>query len=971
MSDPVNVLRLGIGGMISAADSSLLDDVYYVEGINVCFVNGRIGTRPPLQTIVARVEDDSFNQSNIQGACFYNPSKGQSALTFADDFSSIIVAAAGRKYILKPQNDGTYTVENLTNSFVGKSDAHIAYVYQAEIYAIVQDGIGPTWIYDSTNDASISTGYNTVDKDESKLANGATVGGYIHGRIFQVVSGRAVLVGDIIHKTDLTDPANILNTTEQVYWATGAQFSPPSSMGNVLCGAILPLKNTTHGHGELMCHCEDGIFSIDLSQYPRSNWVNLNLVKHVTLDSAARGPYALALYSGDQIYRSRQGVHSLKSQAAQGGPIGDPDQPVSAQINNLLRKDTDELLKFCSVSKLALEERLFCTIGHELQGSYRWGQGMVVNNFSPIDGEGLSAPAWEGIWVPPYEIGGIVQMVNGIFNGKEICYALCHNIDSGINYLVRVNSTGLDDYLPDGSYRKIECSVTTRSVVSTKDPLASFTINSAILFLRNITGQVTVSVFWRPDTNKEWIPCGTKEFLCDESDPFRSLQPLSFGMPIKIDGSSARKAQFRVDWTGYMEIDALRILTSSDDPRNGQEDGDPECQLEPDDMCNLNVFRYLKNGCAAISAAVSASCTPPQPTLVKSWIVTTANSVITGIGRPGTRLASTLEGQWYINDAAVSGALGSGFVVPYTVAPGDIIRQDRGNKITVEAYATELTFFFALMAGAGGSFDLTDLGFPEQEVKWRWSNYVNDLQGGLNVLRNISSLYAFCGFTFPTGDLGIPKVFEAGGGGVYLLNYNFTADNWVAAGATLGLKGDGSTMYLDSLCAQDAVDIPTPTNGQRGIAVMVTESDPSTSQTFMGSNEGAALHVWEMAVRSSDIQYTSSGDGSHTVFDPSPADYTGFWSGTGTDGYVTASIWKNGVSVATAASATTFNLVEATMFLFATNGHTVTGGDTPTITNYSASRIALAFMKRFTTAEQELELYTKTMTFLTGLGYAP
>lgn len=593
MPDAVNVFRLGIGGMVSAADSSLLEDTFFVEGINTAIVNGRVGTRPPMRSVIAQVPDDEFAIGNIQGACFYNPSKGQSAQSFSSDFSSILAVVQGRKFLVKPLVDGSMTVENVTNGFVGKSDAHIAYVYQAEVYAIVQDGLGPTWIYQPDKDAFLSKGYNTSDKDASELANGATVGGYIHGRIFQVVSGRSCLVGDIIHKANQTSPENILQTTEQVYWATGAQFSPPSSMGNVLCGAPLPLKNTQHGHGELMLHCEDGIFSLDISQYPRTNWVNLPLVKHVTLDSAARGPYALALYDGDQLYRSRQGIHSLRSQAATSGAVGDPDQSISAAINNLLHQDPESLLKFSSVSKLAREDRFFTTFSPVLEGSYRWSEGMFSLNFSPLDGRGLATPAWEGLWVPPAEVGGIVQLINGVFNGREQCFALCHNFNTGTNNLVEINSTGTVDQLPDGSTRKIECRLTSRAVVSVQDPLASFGITSAVLFLRNIKGAVKIKVYWRPDTDEEWVVCGDKELGCDSDDPFRSPQPLSYGMPLSLNKDSAKKAQFRVEWSGYLEVEALRLKTTNDDSRDGADEDEPICRDEPTDFCDPSFFSYL------------------------------------------------------------------------------------------------------------------------------------------------------------------------------------------------------------------------------------------------------------------------------------------------------------------------------------------------------------------------------------------
>lgn len=599
MATYVNVLRLGIGGMVSAADSSLLNELSYSLGINVAQKNGRITTRPGMVALEASQDDEGFRSLNIQGAIHYNPSKGQSAQVFAADESSIMACAGGRKFLIKPSTNGTMTIQNVSGGFVGFESAHIAYLYQAEIYAVVQDGMGATWIYQPGADPTISAGYNNVDKESSELANGATVGGYIHGRIFQVVNGRKILVGDIIHKDQLTDASNILKTTEQVYWATGAEFSPPSSMGNIVGAGILPLRDTRHGHaGSLMLFCEDGTFSLDLSQYPRSEWSNLPLTKHALLDSSARGPYASVAFDGDIIYRSRQGIHSLRSAAAPARQIGNPDRPVSTAVGNVFRQDREEFLKFASVSKLAREERIFSTIQYDVEGSYRTAQAVMSMNLSPIDAQGEAGAAWEGLWVPHPRIGSFVQLVNGVFNGRERCYALTRDCN-GINRVSELNAASEKDILEGGETKRIPCTLVTRAIVGPQDPLANFTILSGTVFFRGIRDRVTARIYYRKKSGEPWKLSSEEEI---GSDPENCLVPqgaIDYAMRMGFSSETGNRFQFKIEWEGYLEIDAIRVLCSFGDPTDGADNDPPKihpADFECEGVIATEILNLQSNG---------------------------------------------------------------------------------------------------------------------------------------------------------------------------------------------------------------------------------------------------------------------------------------------------------------------------------------------------------------------------------------
>lgn len=600
MSDTINVLRLGIGGMKSATDPSLLDDLSFAFGVNTSLKDGRICTRPGFVALQAAEDDEGFRSLNFQGATYYNPALGDSALSFANDNSTIMLSAGGRKFRVKPVGSGKMIVENVSGGLVGKDSVHLCYLYQAESYLIAQDGMGPTWIYQPTAPPVLSKGYNYTDKEASELANGATVGGYVHGRVFQVVNGNQIVVGDIIHKDELTSPSNILKTTEQVYWATGAQFSPPSSMGAVVAAFVLPLQDTTHGHeGSLFLACESGTFSLDLSRYPRTSWSNLPLTRHALIGPSARGFYAVAPTDSDAFFRSRQGLHSFRSSAAPPRQLGNPQRPVSESVNNLFRTDRDEFLRFASVESLAREDRLFCTLGHRVSGSYRWAESIASLNFTPLDGQSGSSAAWDGLWTTPPRIGKVIQMVSGIFNGRERCYAITRDCNNR-NQVVEVNAPSECDILEDGTRQKIACKLITRAIVSPRDPMATLTIVKGTVFLSGIQSHVKVRISYRNEANGEWKLANEEEIGRDPEDCMVPPRPMPYGMKMKLSGEAGRYFQFMVEWIGYLEVRGVRVKISDADPDSGEDDGPPvpeEKNLCLDFMPGILATAYTEESC--------------------------------------------------------------------------------------------------------------------------------------------------------------------------------------------------------------------------------------------------------------------------------------------------------------------------------------------------------------------------------------
>lgn len=569
-------------GMNGAGLSNRLPVSQYRRATNVCIDDELPTTRPGVRIHALTNETENSGAAefvrvnNVQGAMFFNPAKGQGGLILGKDQSQIALAAGGRKYSIVVDGVGPLTtakVKDISGAVVTSSLLQLVWWKAAENYALAQDGSSNAFIYNAaTGETTQSTGYDSTEKEKSKLPNGGTVMAHAHGRVLAVVNSRQILVGDAIHKSDQSSAVNMLGFTEQVYWATGQYFLPPSAMGNILAADILPLRNTQHGHGDVLFHCEDGVFSIDINQTPRTEWPNRQLVKHAILQAGAVGPYAVALRDGDQIYRTRHGITTLRSAAADSDVEGNPQTPLSEPVATLFERDVPEWLRFCSVVCWEAHRRLLVTVDPCIDGRFRWHSGIVVRNFNPMPAE-RSAATWEGMWTLPPQAVGIVQLVGGMFNGRERMFAIARGED-GNNRLVEFTTDLEHDVLEDGTVRPIRCQLITRAVDFDR-PFKDKEFVSGSIFLRDVRGDLTWGVWVRAHGKTKWEfwNGGTiKQPVAVGASGMERVEPLSPGIPLGNFPKSCltgqgrtRSFEFLIRWKGFAKIESLRVMVRDGD----------------------------------------------------------------------------------------------------------------------------------------------------------------------------------------------------------------------------------------------------------------------------------------------------------------------------------------------------------------------------------------------------------------------
>lgn len=559
-------------GMASAANPSRIGRDRYSRATNVCLDKELPTTRFGVREIP--FDSDIIGDANIQGAAFYNPAKGQSAAQIGKDFSSILLVAGGRKFHLvvsgRKAANATCSVSEVTNVEASNPSLHLSWIFQAENYAIANDGQSDAWIWDGAEPARNSNGL-TDTASSSEVPNGGTVGGYSHGRVYTVINSRQIYVGDILHNSNQTNTNDVIRFTETGYWAEGGWFAPPSSMGNILGATILPTRSTESGQGETLFFCEDGTFSIDFNIYPRDSWQTTPMVKHALLKTGASGPYAFTVYDGDVMFRSRSGVQTIRSAAAESRLLGNPLRPVSEAVSDILQVDADEYRRFTVVEQWAEKRRVFITTGLDVNGRYRYGTGALVANFAtrPLDSQMWG---WESIYVLPRWCGKIAAIVNGIFNGRDRLFFLCHDWDTNEVRLVEMDQSLEHDERADGTCQQISSQFITR-MEDFLDNSGGKDFREGKVHLSGVRGKVKVGVWARNTDDGEWIFWGggtasngdqSEDCLCGNRDGRCSI---GIGRaPQQV--SSGEQLQVLIRWVGKATLEQLRVQVSDNSSKN-------------------------------------------------------------------------------------------------------------------------------------------------------------------------------------------------------------------------------------------------------------------------------------------------------------------------------------------------------------------------------------------------------------------
>ena len=566
----------------------------YRPAVLIQSIGGRIFEISPLSGFVVK----EITPTNITstGANFTTPAVGSSTTVLISD-STVVHAGYpiminGYRYMVDSMAGPTLTVTNIDAPLgVVSSGATVvaldpnssslgrAWMQQAEIFLVIQDGQQRPIIYDGTKS------YRSSIKDQQVPVG--TVMAYGKGRLWVAVNKTEFVAGNIVGG-EVHDPSykgidNVLFFTENAFLSGGGAFSIPLQSGEITAMVFMAVLDTSTGNGPLLIFTERAVFSCDASE-DRDQWANTRspIRTIVIVGSGAVGQYAVAQTTNSDIfYRARDGVRSFYLAMRQFTNSWG-NTPNSTEMDRILPFDDPLLLKYGSM--IQFDNRLLFTVQPlpTLENAYHRGLGVL--DFNLISSmRGKAPPVYEGIWTGFQP----VLLFKGDIGGKERAFAWARSA-TGTNELWEFGTTsGFDN-----TDSRIPSFIETRSMFGREpsaSPLSLKRIESVEIYVDDVLGEVDFTLYYKPDQYPCWVTWGRTQAVCsdyrtcDEDSDGSCVLPtqkrptfktrLNFGQPpdedMLVDDKPSRigyEFQLRLEWVGHCRLRKLLVrFTDRDD----------------------------------------------------------------------------------------------------------------------------------------------------------------------------------------------------------------------------------------------------------------------------------------------------------------------------------------------------------------------------------------------------------------------
>ena len=281
--------------------------------------------------------------------------------------------------------------------------------------------------------------------------------------------------GGFVSRFNAGQDSDLLRFTENTFLNEGGSFAPTGKVGRITGLVFLPVQDTATGQGDLIAFCERGAVTFQVSA-PRDQWKNLQGFQRVLFDNIGSTSDNIIPINGDLFFRSREGNGIRNYRNARADAAGYGQTPVSAEIDPVLKQDTQWMLD--QVSFVNFDNRLLMTClpkqfprraANDSQAEEYAAepvptlyQGIAVLDFNSVStGRGKTAAVFDGVWTGLR----IYKLVQGTFDGKPRCFAVClHEDETGRrNEIWEITQDDEFDTPVEGP-RVINASVVTRAM---------------------------------------------------------------------------------------------------------------------------------------------------------------------------------------------------------------------------------------------------------------------------------------------------------------------------------------------------------------------------------------------------------------------------------------------------------------------------------------------------------------------------
>jgi hypothetical protein len=638
----INVISEGMSGVDMKTNPLSLPEERLAGSTNVMYDEGSIKTRPGFRY------HDLGVSGVFQGASVYSPSRGMSHLPFADPFTVLVLATCGGlSYNLS--KDGYLADPVMVEGDVafGPGDVNLFqaenYLIVHEPGGATRwwEGWGPVTVspgLDASGDvveellvqsnlrtkelpgANIEccfqqieycevtplenpeepwTSHDTLvwENHRNFLLNSAGLGIYANGRIHQE-SPNGIYVSDLIHKRGTRLSDDILLMEEQQAGPFGDPLSVNSRLGQLRALEVYPAMNSANGEEEIIAYYDTGVVSFRTSQVPRETrtdaetgetlqqgWDSVRLVNHLLNRVSATGRYAVAVLPRDHAFRSRFGIHLLRTSIGDGVFNDEFINTLSQDVQPILDADDKSNLKGTTLGQWIEGNRILTSVGmvkNNIYSSSAHGRGFVVwNQAATFTEDRTPRPVWEGLWSPHNEVAGVHRLLDVSEVAGENMFGFVASKKCGALVFGEISSDLSCDIL-DNKNVLIEWDVTSRKIFGGFGIISRLTDGRLELVASGAGGRARVMV--RSDVSPDWKEW-KEETTSDAATP--ELKSINLGQP-PIVCREASWFQFRVEGLGYAEIRQLEVEITQDRGKIRRTISTHDVSMKPESLHRIN-----------------------------------------------------------------------------------------------------------------------------------------------------------------------------------------------------------------------------------------------------------------------------------------------------------------------------------------------------------------------------------------------
>lgn len=414
---------------------------------------------------------------------------------------------------------------------------------------------------------------------------------YPHGTVSCFAHGRIHISADemgnkYFYSSDIMlakDQSSVLKWWENMYLNGGGGLGMPDELGEIRGMAVMQnSQDTASGIGPLIVLAQDGAaaFSVNLpregtfdlstsstngsiattAKMLTPGWKDRQIAQVLFYGGGTESPWSLARINGDLLYRSQDGIRTIKNvMSASGGSVV-ANAPMSAEVRPFIDLDSGAS-ELDRVSAAATDNRILMTAGRNGAAGHSGLISLDVSVLSTLDctvdtKSDTKFIGYDGLWT------GIDAAKVLTLDGAFVAIAT-----DGRMY--RLTKDPWDEI--DGVRREIECQWMTRQFNFDKPGMLK-RFKYAELWLTNMLGDVSVELYFRPDNFAWWTKLsGDAVWYCPMDLPVQERRRVRFKLDsnpaINYDGkpiASGESFQLLAVWTGQVTVQRLILVADTE-----------------------------------------------------------------------------------------------------------------------------------------------------------------------------------------------------------------------------------------------------------------------------------------------------------------------------------------------------------------------------------------------------------------------